>query len=80
MPAEKRLPESRLSGSDAYEFAKSVTMAGIARQNPGITEEQAQQVFAWRLERCKQAEENERKLRESVAANDLANVARITDS
>jgi len=56
--ARQTPPEEKLfSGSDLFEFAKSISMAGIYHQNPGITAEEAEKIFAWRLARCKQVEE-----------------------
>ena len=54
----------------AYEFAKSLTMAGIYHQNPGISAEKADEIFAWRIWRCKQAEEYARKLRHKTESTE----------
>jgi hypothetical protein len=55
-------------------------MAGIYHQNPGITEEQTEEIFAWRLARCKQVEEHEQKLRQSIAAGESQKLGKIAES
>lgn len=64
--ARQTPPEQKLfAGSDLFEFAKSFNIAGILHQNPGITQEQAEVIFAQRLALRKRMEEAEWKSRQS---------------
>lgn len=48
--ARRMKPEEKLSaGSELFEYAASITLAGIHAQHPGISDEQALQIFAERL-------------------------------
>ena len=48
--ARQMKPEEKLSaGSELFEYAASITLAGIHAQHPGISDEKARQILAERL-------------------------------
>jgi len=50
MRARRMTPESKLlAPARLFEYARSITMAGIRNENPGASEERVQEIFRERL-------------------------------